>query len=169
MKERGENVAAMLSLSTYMEQTMKVVYYLNRVYPPYYKWLHRGMKDLPRLAEIMDILQALYDYKEEDATVKGIMQVVEQLIEYELGEDVELLIENIIALEWEAFDKVENEGGRADCQDDYETFYIMRKSQYLAWTDELLESYYNDLVMAANKGWNLIMEKYQEEIQKEQE
>ena len=160
MKERGENVAAMLSLSTYMEQTMKVVYYLNRVYPPYYKWLHRGMKDLPRLAEIMDILQALYDYKEEDATVKGIMQVVEQLIEYELGEDVELLIENIIALEWEAFDKVENEGGRADCQDDYETFYIMRKSQYLTWNKEMLQSFQKDLENAKEKGWNLITEKY---------
>ena len=70
------------------------------------------------------------------------------------------LVEKIVELEWKQFDKVKNEGGRASCQDDYTTFSIMRKSQYLTWTEELLESYYNDLVTAQNKGWNLIMEKY---------
>ena len=70
------------------------------------------------------------------------------------------IIENIVDLEWAQFDKVKNEGGRASCQDDYATFSIMRKSQYLTWNAELLESYYNDLAAAQNKGWNLIMEKY---------
>ena len=160
MKERGENIAAQISLAGYMENVMKVVYYLNNVYPPLYKWLHRGMKNFPKLAEIMDILNALYDHQEDDSTVKGIMQVVEQLLDYELNEDTELLIENIIALEWEAFDKVDNEGGRADCQDDYETFYIMRKSQYLIWTKPLLQSFLKDLEKAKESGWNLITEKY---------
>ena len=36
----------------------------------------------------------------------------------------------------------------------------MRKSQYLAWTEDLLHSFYQDLVDAEQKGWNLIMEKY---------
>ncbi|MBQ8413058.1 MAG: DUF4125 family protein, partial [Lachnospiraceae bacterium] len=70
------------------------------------------------------------------------------------------LIENIVKEEWQQFDKVKNEGGRADCQDDWNTFSIMRRSQYNAWTDELLESYFGDLVDAREKGWNLIMEKY---------
>lgn len=70
------------------------------------------------------------------------------------------LIDKIIDLEWNQFDKVKNEGGRADCQDDFNTFSIMRKSQYLAWTEELLESYCSDLQAAESKGWNLIMEKY---------
>lgn len=160
MKERGENIAAEISLAGYMENVMKVVYYLNNVYPPLYKWLHYGMKNFSKLAEIMDILDALYDHKEDDSIVKGIMQVVEQLLNYELNEDTELLIENIIALEWEAFDKVDNEGGRADCQDDYETFYIMRKSQYLIWTKPLLQSFLKDLERAKESGWNLITEKY---------
>lgn len=160
MKERGEIIAAEISLAGYMENVMKVVYYLNNTYPPFYKWLHRGMNDFPVLAEMMDILNALSDHKEDDETVKGIMQVVEQLLTYELNEDAELLVENIVALEWEAFDKVENEGGRADCQDDYETFYIMRKSQYMTFTKELLQSYYADLTRAKEKGWNLITEKY---------
>ena len=70
------------------------------------------------------------------------------------------IVEKIVELEWKQFDKVKNEGGRASCQDDFQTFSIMRKSQYLTWPDELLDSFCNDLLSAENKGWNLIMEKY---------
>ncbi len=70
------------------------------------------------------------------------------------------LIEEIVNLEWNQFDKVKNEGGRADCQDDFVTFSVMRKSQYMTWNRDLLVSYQNDLIMANQKGWNLIMEKY---------
>ncbi len=74
--------------------------------------------------------------------------------------DRETLVKKIAELEWQQFDKVKNEGGRADCQDDFNTFSIMRTSQYNAWTDELLESYLEDLLDAMENGWNLIMEKY---------
>ena len=70
------------------------------------------------------------------------------------------MIDKIVELEWKQFDKVKNEGGRASCQDDFETFAIMRKSQYLTWNEELLCSYYSDLLLAEQNGWNLIMEKY---------
>lgn len=70
------------------------------------------------------------------------------------------LVEELVALEWKAFDKVENEGGRADCQDDWNTFSIMRKSQYQTWTTEMLKSYLHDFQRANEKGWNLITEKY---------
>ena len=70
------------------------------------------------------------------------------------------LIDKIVLEEWRQFDKVENIGGRASCQDDYETFSIMRKSQYLTWNEELLKSYYNDLINAHYNGRNLISEKY---------
>lgn len=70
------------------------------------------------------------------------------------------MIDKVIAEEWSQFDKVENEGGRADCQDDYKTFSIMRKAQYMTWSKEMLESFYADLIAAKNSGWNLIMEKY---------
>lgn len=69
-------------------------------------------------------------------------------------------VEEIVKLEWEMFDKVKNEGGRADCQDDWNTFSIMRKSQYMAWNKELQGSYLKDLEIAKSKGWNMIMEKY---------
>ncbi|MDE7333773.1 MAG: DUF4125 family protein [Lachnospiraceae bacterium] len=70
------------------------------------------------------------------------------------------LVNELVSLEWEAFDKVENEGGRADCQNDFHTFSIMRKSQYYAWTEEMLKSYISDFRRANARGWNLITEKY---------
>ncbi len=70
------------------------------------------------------------------------------------------LVNELVSLEWEAFDKVDNEGGRADCQDDWNTFSIMRKSQYYVWTEEMLKSYIGDFHNANDRGWNLITEKY---------
>lgn len=72
----------------------------------------------------------------------------------------EELIEKIIALEFEAFDKVKNEGGRASCQDDWNTFSIMRKSQYMTWNNEMLQQYLYDFEREWNNGHNLIEEKY---------
>lgn len=74
--------------------------------------------------------------------------------------DKNTLIENIIFLEWKQFQATQNEGGRASCQDDFETFNIMRQSQYLAWYDDVLESYYQDILEAEKKPWNLVTEKY---------
>lgn len=70
------------------------------------------------------------------------------------------LIDNIIDIEWNEFQKVENEGGRAACQDNWKTFEIARKSQFLSWNEEMLKSYYNDLTKATEEGRNLLTEKY---------
>jgi len=70
------------------------------------------------------------------------------------------LIEDIIALEWSEFQNVNNEGGRASCQDNFKSFHIYRKSQFLAWNGEMLESYHNDLLHAIKIGRNLLTEKY---------
>ncbi len=70
------------------------------------------------------------------------------------------MIDEIVELEWAAFDKARNEGGRASCQNDWDTFSIMRQSQYRTWPDELLASYLADLRDATARGWNMIAEKY---------
>ena len=75
-------------------------------------------------------------------------------------EEREALIDEVIEREWEQFQYVKNEGGRASCQDDHETFVIMRKSQFMNWTQELLESYSQDLIEAEAAHWNLLTEKY---------
>ena len=70
------------------------------------------------------------------------------------------LIEKIISMEFQMFQKVINRGGRASCQDDGQTFEIMRSSQFAAWSDAMLESYDHDLCQAIRDGRNLVAEKY---------
>ncbi|MCM1193110.1 MAG: DUF4125 family protein [Butyrivibrio sp.] len=70
------------------------------------------------------------------------------------------LAEEIAGLEFEAFDKVQNEGGRAGCQNDWFTFSIMRKSQYLTWDKTMLLQYFYDFRREYERGHNLITEKY---------
>lgn len=70
------------------------------------------------------------------------------------------LIDKIVEQEWMQFTAVQNQGGRATCQDDRVTFDIMRRSQFLTWDIELLESYSCDLEEAEAAGWNLMAEKY---------
>ena len=70
------------------------------------------------------------------------------------------LVDEIARLEFEAFDKVKNEGGRASCQNDWSTFSIMRKSQYLTWDRVMLLQYLYDFYREYHRGHNLIEEKY---------
>jgi Protein of unknown function (DUF4125) len=72
----------------------------------------------------------------------------------------ENLINQIVGIEWKMFQKVQNIGGRASCQDDRKTFEVMRFSQFMSWSEAALESYLNDLTDAERQGRNLLTEKY---------
>ena len=47
--DRGDQVAAMLSLGKFTEAAISMVYLLNRRYMPFYKWAYHGALDLPKL------------------------------------------------------------------------------------------------------------------------
>ncbi|MBQ9014610.1 MAG: DUF4125 family protein [Firmicutes bacterium] len=70
------------------------------------------------------------------------------------------VVNDIIGREWAMFQKTQNIGGRAACQDQFDTFYVNRYAQHSAWQAETLESYRNDLIAAEMVGRNLITEKY---------
>ncbi|MBQ8307067.1 MAG: DUF4125 family protein [Blautia sp.] len=78
----------------------------------------------------------------------------------EIKTDHQKKVRQIVLAEWDFFQKVQNEGGRAGCQDDWTTFEIMRTSQFETWSDELLTSYQQDLEEAAEAGRNPLAEKY---------
>ena len=70
------------------------------------------------------------------------------------------LIEEIIRIEYAMLGRVHNLGGPAACQEQCDAFHLVRKSQFLTWSDALLESYARDLEDAEALGRNLVFEKY---------
>lgn len=67
---------------------------------------------------------------------------------------------SIAKAEFEAFDKVQNEGGRANCQNNWPTFKVMRMSQYMTWTEDMLLQYLYEFKTNYANGRNMIEEKY---------
>ena len=71
-----------------------------------------------------------------------------------------IIIEQILRVEWQMFQSVDGLGGKAGCQEEWSTFHIMRYSFYNAWTNQMIRSYIRDLDEASQERRNLVMEKY---------
>ncbi len=185
MRKRGDLVAAGIMLSQALKEVMQLLYLAGGEYPPHDKWLYRGLLAVEEYGSILEHMEVLVSCAEEEKEKhieeiaeavalllyqKNYISDVEPYLEAHVGEllfkagaselSVEELAEKIARLEFEAFDKVKNYGGRADCQDDWFTFSIMRKSQYLLWSKDMLLQYYYDFTREYRKGHNLIEEKY---------
>ncbi len=57
--QHGQEGAAMLALGEFVNSACSVIYLLNRVHMPYYKWQFRGMDALPRLSDMRHALEFL--------------------------------------------------------------------------------------------------------------
>ena len=57
MMWRRDIVAAKFALDEFMRNTIAIVFLLNRVYCPYYKWMWRGMEQLPKLGRVRELLK----------------------------------------------------------------------------------------------------------------
>lgn len=182
MVKRGDHLTARIMLADAVREAMKLKHYLEGKYPPHDKWLCRSMEELPGGRELRESLNQI---NEENCSV--IMEQIATVLAKELYEknfisDIdsyldahteellskatlsalsnEELVEKITRQEFAAFDRVQNVGGRASCQNDWPTFYVMRKSQYLTWNRTMLMQYHYDFNRELQKGHNLIEEKY---------
>lgn len=57
--KRHDDVAASLALYEFVEQTLSVIYLLNKKYKPYYKWSYYGLKDCQKLNDVAPLLHEL--------------------------------------------------------------------------------------------------------------
>lgn len=88
------------------------------------------------------------------------MQQAASTLTQQVAPEYAPLIDEIVQLEWDQFQRTVNQGGRASCQNNWPTFQQMRVSQFATWPRKVLESYLHDLHQAQATGGNLITEKY---------
>lgn len=180
VSKRGDELTARMFIYDAMREAMKLLYLANGKFYPHDKWLRYGLKDLEGGDTLDGLLQAMAadPAKAEDVGAFLAMELyrrdyisdidpyldnqTEELLQKSLwSEDsIDELSMKIAKAEFDAFDKVVNEGGRAYCQDDWKTFGIMRRSQYMTWNKTMLLQYLYDFEREMRLGHNLITEKY---------
>ena len=178
--ERGDELTSRMFVYDAAREAMKLQYLLSGKYYPHDKWLRKGLADIEGGVELDALLQRMTAdiSAAEDVGAFLAMEMyrkhyisdidpyldhqTEELLQKSLWstESIQDLAMKIAKLEFEAFDKVSNEGGRASCQDDWPTFNIMRRSQYLTWNKTMLLQYIYDFEREMKLGHNLITEKY---------
>lgn len=72
LMRRGEYVGAELAVSEFMKETCHMVHLLNRKYTPFYKWMHRSIKDMEILPQVYELLlQLTEDCDSKSAWIKA--------------------------------------------------------------------------------------------------
>ena len=184
MLKRGDQLTAGMMLWDGVKAAMKLLHFIEGKYPPHDKWLVRSLQESRQSGEVIGLLEQIgrEGLRAEDTVEQLGAYLAMEMYRLDLISDIdsyldahsaelvykaslasksrEELAEAIAKLEFEAFDKVKNEGGRASCQDDWPTFSIMRKSQYLTWDSTMLMQYLYDFHREYRLGHNLIEEKY---------
>lgn len=112
--KRGERIAAELALSKFVEEAMRIVYLLNKKYAPFYKWMPRGMKELPVCSEIGDMLALLYQIPDPAAAWENAAPA-DYLYQPNTQDQRVLVIEAVCNVLVQTL----NEMGLSDCQDNF--------------------------------------------------
>ena len=63
---RGETGAARLAAFEFAKSAIHAIFLLNETYLPVYKWQFRAMRDLPKLADLVPLLERLLSSKEKE-------------------------------------------------------------------------------------------------------
>lgn len=177
MLHRNDEVTAKIMMADCAREAMKLQHYIENRYPPHDKWLYHSICSSENGRILAGLLEKLPESVEKIGTFLAEELYAESFISDsdnyldahsdELSKKAafaacsnERLVDWIAEVEFEAFDKVKNAGGRADCQNDWATFSIMRKSQYMTYNRTMLIQYMYDFTREYARGHNLIEEKY---------
>ena len=72
----GEAGAAQLALTEFVRNTCSMVFLLNRVHEPYYKWVFRAMERLEKLSSLKDALEFLLLGENDSSLKEGVVEDV---------------------------------------------------------------------------------------------
>lgn len=183
--KRGDKAAALIAKSQFITAAMRAAHIISGKYAPYSKWLYKSVSELKGFEEEIQLIYEISESavgEQDISKIEKICSLIRDklykrgILVFKEGENenylalhasfVGNLAENtviadkIIDIEWDMFDKVDNEGGRAGCQDDWGTFSIMRRSQYYTYPKQLLQIILADFTDACKNGRNIITEKY---------
>ncbi|MBQ7564787.1 MAG: DUF4125 family protein [Lachnospiraceae bacterium] len=180
MLKRGDELTASMMRTDAFKAAMRLMYILDGTYPLHDKWLFSALVDLEGGEELFDLL--LRAYREDEAIEEIGAFLAMELYRRDIISDIDPYLDHhteellekaqfaaydnaelalrIAKEEFKEFDKVQNVGGRAECQNNWPTFSIMRRSQYLTWERKMLFQYLYDFRRESRLNHNLITEKY---------
>ncbi|MBQ0042971.1 MAG: DUF4125 family protein [Lachnospiraceae bacterium] len=179
--KRGDKVAAFMAKAEFIKAAMQAMHIIAHKYAPYQKWLRKSLdsiREFQEASKLIDLLTESVEERENQELIEKICKAIKQSIEkrglafcednylLRVADEIKVLAaktviaDEIVDYEWRAFDKTQNAGGRANCQDDWDTFSVMRRSQYYCFPYEMLKILYADYLEAAKQGRNVITEKY---------
>ena len=81
--DHNETGAAQMAIYQYVKATINVIFLLNKVYMPYYKWQFRYLKDLKILSELSSVLEYLIsiDNSNKDAKKEMIEDINNMILD----------------------------------------------------------------------------------------
>ncbi|MBP5408070.1 MAG: DUF4037 domain-containing protein [Bacilli bacterium] len=81
--DHNETGAAQMAIYEYVKATINVIFLLNKVYMPYYKWQFRYLKDLKILSELSSVLEYLIsiDNSNKDAKKEMIEDINNMILD----------------------------------------------------------------------------------------
>lgn len=183
LAKRNDHLSYNYLLYNLPNTLIELLYIINKTYLPHPKIRLKLAKQLKFNQYFIKAITAIYDKENITSSLDEIVKLIlltlkreglikkvtssfigdyksEMLENYSKVVIKNNLIKDIIVAEWDMLQKTKNEGGRANCQDNLAYFTLMRKSQFMAWSQNLLESYLQDLSAAKLNNRNLITEKY---------
>lgn len=80
---RAEYVAAQYAETKFIADVISIIFLLNRSYKPFYKWMHRALKDLPLLGaqayEIIKLMVGIHEYEHGRAVYEKKNNLIEEI------------------------------------------------------------------------------------------
>ena len=114
MIKRGDSASSQLAIINYVNAVIDIIFLLNKVYKPYYKWQFRYLKQLPILSDLANVLEyliSIYNSNDNRNSKKEMIEDINNMIIDEI-KNQNLSKEFCSDLENNAFsinDKIENE------------------------------------------------------------